>query len=458
MTTTTTSCSGRHQFNIPTLIAKKRDGKSFTKDEIQFVVSAISGGLMDSAQIGALLMATRLIGMDSDETVHLTRAMTTSGHVLEWPEEWRHLVVDKHSTGGVGDKVSLVLAPALAACGLKVPKVSGRGLSHTGGTLDKLESIPGLSVVMTTDQIRDAVDRVGCCIVGQTSTIVPADGIMYAIRDVTATVDCIPLIAGSIVSKKAAKGLAALVLDVKFGRGALIHDQKQARDLARTLVSVSNKLGVKTTALLTKMDSPLGYTIGNALELAEAVCCMKGQGPESFVNIVSQLGGQLIYNVNEAQTVEEGAAKVRRAIDDGRALAKFHEMIQVQGVSRDVADSLCSHEVDVFTVLPAAKTVTMVTAAASGYISVIDSMVCATVSNALGAGRNRSSDSLDLAVGIRLRRHVGDHVTQGDVVMEIHHNGPLSNELVITLQKALQVQEEPLSERDMNLVYDVITA
>ncbi|NXY56246.1 TYPH phosphorylase, partial [Callaeas wilsoni] len=289
---------------LPTLIRKKRDGERLEDAEIRSFVRGVTEGTAQQGQIGAMLMAIRLRGMDAAETLALTQAMAGSGRTLAWPPAWHGLVVDKHSTGGVGDKVSLALAPALAACGCKVrgtrgwggdrgvspspcahpcpsqvPMISGRGLGHTGGTLDKLEAIPGFRVSQSPEEMRHILERVGCCIVGQSAELVPADRVLYGLRDVTATVDSLPLITASILSKKAAERLSALVLDVKFGEAALYPTQESARELAQSLVEVGTHLGIRTAALLTRMEQPLGRAVGNALEVLEALECLQGGGP-----------------------------------------------------------------------------------------------------------------------------------------------------------------------------------
>ncbi|NWX59188.1 TYPH phosphorylase, partial [Promerops cafer] len=300
---------------LPTLIRKKRDGERLEEAEIRSFVRGVTEGTAQQGQIGAMLMAIRLRGMDAGETLALTQAMASSGRTLAWPPAWHGLVVDKHSTGGVGDKVSLALAPALAACGCKVrgtrrwggdrgvpeplcppaplpqvPMISGRGLGHTGGTLDKLEAIPGFRVSQSPEEMQHILAQVGCCIVGQSAELVPADRVLYGLRDVTATVDSLPLITASILSKKAAEQLSALVLDVKFGGAALYPTQESARELAQSLVEVGTHLGIRTAALLTRMEQPLGRAVGNALEVLEALECLGGGGPPDLRHLVTALG------------------------------------------------------------------------------------------------------------------------------------------------------------------------
>ncbi|XP_067110995.1 thymidine phosphorylase isoform X5 [Osmerus mordax] len=272
------------------LIRKKRDGGQLTQREIRDFVQGVKLKTIQESQIGAMLMAIWQKGMETEETHALTKEMMHSGEVMSWPAEWEGLVVDKHSTGGVGDKVSLVLAPALAACGCKVPMISGRGLAHTGGTLDKLESIPGFNIYQPVQQLQRILAEVGCCIVGQTETLVPADKVLYALRDATSTVDSLPLITGSIISKKGAESLSALVLDVKFGRAALYKDLASAKTLAQSLVTVGNSLGMRTGAVLSRMDAPIGRCVGNSLEVIESLEILKGRGSHTLIDLVTTLG------------------------------------------------------------------------------------------------------------------------------------------------------------------------
>ncbi|XP_016067135.1 PREDICTED: thymidine phosphorylase [Miniopterus natalensis] len=327
---------------LPELIRQKRDGGRLSAEDIRSFVRAVVDGSAQGAQIGAMLMAIRLQGMDLEETVALTQALANSGQQLEWPETWRQQLVDKHSTGGVGDKVSLVLAPALAACGCKVPMISGHGLGHTGGTLDKLESIPGFTVIQSPEQMQGLLERVGCCIVGQSKKLVPADGILYEARDVTATVDSLPLITASILSKKVVESLSALVVDVKFGGAAVFPSQAEARELARALVAVGTGLGLRVAAALTAMDHPLGRCVGHTLEVEEALLCLDGAGPPDLRDLVTRLGGALLWLNGQVEAQAEGAARVAAALDDGSARDRFERMLATQGVDPGLARALCS--------------------------------------------------------------------------------------------------------------------
>ncbi|KAF3859709.1 hypothetical protein F7725_022108 [Dissostichus mawsoni] len=289
-------------------------------------------------------------GNGPEEVETLTREMMSSGEVMSWPKEWAGLVVDKHSTGGVGDKVSLVLAPALAACGCKVPMISGRGLAHTGGTLDKLESIPGFNIHQSAAQILEILGSVGCCIVGQTESLVPADRVLYDLRDATSTVNSLPLITASIVSKKGAESLSALVLDVKFGRAALYKDLDSARELAQSLVHAGNLLGMRTAAALSCMDAVIGRCVGNSLEVMESLETLKGRGPEDLMELVTTLGGLLLQMTGSVSDLSEGRRKISDAVIGGAALSKFQAMMEAQGVANETARSLCSAHSDYYSV------------------------------------------------------------------------------------------------------------
>ncbi|KAK7107425.1 thymidine phosphorylase-like [Littorina saxatilis] len=421
--------------NIPAIIGKKRDGGQLTEQEIQTFVDAVVSKTAQDAQIGAWLMAVYLKGMTSEEAVHLTRSMMKSGTVLSWPPEWNGLVVDKHSTGGVGDKVSLVLAPALAACGMKVPMISGRGLGHTGGTLDKLEAIPGFSVEMTPKRMHEVLESIGCCIVGQTGELVPADKVLYAIRDVTATVENPQLITGSIISKKAAEGISTLVLDVKTGNGAFMEDREEAEELARLMVAVGEGLGIKTAGLVSTMDSPLGRAVGHAVEVAEAVHCLQGKGPHDLLDLVVKTGGVTLQLAGKASSYEAGNTMIRNVISDGSALAKFRDMVVAQGSSDDVATRLCDVNGDVWKVLTPSAYKTTLKCQKSGVIQDIQAMPCAKAAQCLGAGRTRAGEAIDLAVGLYFTKCLGDSVTEDTPWVTVHHTTPEVPEAAMTLLK-----------------------
>ncbi|XP_051890026.1 thymidine phosphorylase isoform X2 [Pristis pectinata] len=386
-----------------------------------------------------MLMAIRLQGMTQEEAVNLTQEMKTSGVVLEWPKEWSSIIVDKHSTGGVGDKVSLVLVPALAACGCKVPMISGRGLGHTGGTLDKLESIPGFNINKSPEEVKQILATVGCCIVGQTPDLVPADKKLYTIRDITSTVDSLPLIAGSILSKKGAESLAALILDVKFGEGALYKDINGARELAQYLVYVGNRLGIQTAAVLSKMDNPIGRCIGNSLEVIESIECLKGKGPKDLEELVTCLGGHLLHMCEKAGSFKAGEEDIKDMLQNGCALGKFQAMLVAQGVTADLAKALCRGE----EVLRHTVKQEELKAAAGGVVQAIHSLPLAKVLHELGAGCTQSDQPVNWSVGIELLKTVGDHVNKGDPWIRIHFEDPsLSESQKALLQHSLVIGEK----------------
>ncbi|XP_063074058.1 thymidine phosphorylase isoform X2 [Engraulis encrasicolus] len=374
-----------------------------------------------------MLMAIWQKGMAADETVALTQEMMLSGEVLQWPADWAGLVVDKHSTGGVGDKVSLPLAPALAACGCKVPMISGRGLAHTGGTLDKLESIPGFSVSQSVEKIHEILVNVGCCIVGQTETLVPADRVMYALRDATSTVDSLPLITGSILSKKGAEGLNALVLDVKFGKAALYKDLNSARELAQSMVTVGNSMGMRTGAVLSRMDAPIGRLVGNTLEVCESLECLKGRGPDDLRELVTSLGGYLLWMSGRVASLARGQEALAGVLGNGAALQKFQAMLQAQGVSADIARSLCcstTRPADYFLHLKPAQHKAELTVQSDGTVVDIDGMVLAQVLHKLGAGRTKAGEPINHSVGAELLVTLGQQVKKGDAWLRVHYDSP----------------------------------
>ncbi|XP_067110992.1 thymidine phosphorylase isoform X2 [Osmerus mordax] len=420
------------------LIRKKRDGGQLTQREIRDFVQGVKLKTIQESQIGAMLMAIWQKGMETEETHALTKEMMHSGEVMSWPAEWEGLVVDKHSTGGVGDKVSLVLAPALAACGCKVPMISGRGLAHTGGTLDKLESIPGFNIYQPVQQLQRILAEVGCCIVGQTETLVPADKVLYALRDATSTVDSLPLITGSIISKKGAESLSALVLDVKFGRAALYKDLASAKTLAQSLVTVGNSLGMRTGAVLSRMDAPIGRCVGNSLEVIESLEILKGRGSHTLIDLVTTLGGLLLVMSSRSASLEEGKRAVARTLQDGSALAKFQAMMQAQGVANHVACSLCSAHTDYYSVLRRAQNQTELKTQRQGTVLDVDGMVLAEVLHSLGAGRSKAGEPINHSVGAELLVSLGEQVDKGQPWLCVHFESPaLSPAQTLLLQNIL---------------------
>ncbi|XP_064624425.1 thymidine phosphorylase-like [Lineus longissimus] len=431
------------KFSVPFLLEKKRDGKALTKEEIFYLVEAFVKQEGTPAQLGAFCMAVFLRGMTKQETINLTDAFIQSGDIFTWPAEWRHLVVDKHSTGGVGDKVSIPLVPALAACGLKVPMISGRGLQHTGGTLDKLEAIPGFQVSQSPAKVRHLVETVGCCIVGQTSTLNPADKIFYATRNDTSTVACIPLVVASIVSKKAVEGTSSLVLDVKFGSAAFMQTKQEATTLAHEMVNVGEGLGIKTTALLSRMDNPIGQTIGNSLEIKESIRCLCGQGPDDLEQLVVAEGAILLHSSGLVSSVEEGERVVQGKLRDGSALSKFEEMIIAQGVKPEVAAMLCEKDGDVHRVLMPARNVTEIRSSETGFVHQVKAMDLALLCLRHGAGRAKAGDKLSMAVGMELTVRIGDTIEKGNVWAKFHHDQDLSDQDRETLESCLLTKPHP---------------
>jgi pyrimidine-nucleoside phosphorylase len=394
------------------IIAKKRDGGALAREEIRFVVDGVTAGTLPDYQASALLMAIVLRGMTAEETAWLTDAMVHSGVRVDLGAI-PGLKVDKHSTGGVGDKTSLILAPVAAACGVPVPMMSGRGLGHTGGTLDKLEAIPGFRVGLSLDEMKAALARVGCAMIGQTSQIAPADKKLYALRDVTATVESIPLITASIMSKKIAEGIDALVLDVKTGSGAFMKTEADSRRLAESLVSIGNASGVKTEAIITTMDVPLGRAVGNALEVIECLEVLKGRGPQDLIDVSIDLTARMLVLGKVADDIADAEQQVRRAIESGAGLDRFRRIIENQGGDPAVVDD--------YTRLPQAPHRETVTATRAGYLARLDAESIGRASVMIGAGRDRVEDPVDPAVGITIHAKPGDTLGAGDPVLELHY-------------------------------------
>jgi pyrimidine-nucleoside phosphorylase len=400
-------------FRVIDVIRKKRDGTELSRPEIEGLVSAYTKGEIPDYQVSAWLMAVVLKGMTRAETAALTDAMLHSGDVLDF-SSLPLRKVDKHSTGGVGDKTSLALAPLAAAAGVAVPMISGRGLGHTGGTLDKLESIPGFNVNLSVAEFRRVLEICGCAMIGQTAEIAPADRKLYALRDVTGTVESPYLICASIMSKKLAEGIDALVLDVKTGSGAFMKSEKDAAFLAELMVETGERMGKQVVALITDMDQPLGNMIGNALEVVEVVEVLRGGGPEDLRELCLELAGWMLHLGGISKTVAEGKQESARLISSGKALERFRQMVELQGGDPRVIDDVKR--------LPQAQHTTQVPSARAGYLA---SMQCEEIGTAcviLGGGRERKEDSVDPAVGIVLHKKVGDRVTSGEALATIYYN------------------------------------
>ncbi len=394
------------------IIRAKRDGGALRPDEIAWFVAGLTRGEIPDYQAVALLMAITLRGMDELETAALTEAMAASGERLDL-SDLPAPTVDKHSTGGVGDKTSLVLAPLVAACGAIVPMMSGRGLGHTGGTLDKLEAIPGFRTALGTTELRAQLARVGCAIVGQTASIAPADRVLYALRDVTATVDSVPLIAASIMSKKIAEGVGALVLDVKTGGGAFMREEAQARALAERMVAAGRRAGVRTEALITSMDAPLGRAVGNGVEVAEAIEALRGGGPPDLVELCLALGRRMLVLAGVSADDADAASRIRRALDSGAAIERFAALVEAQGGDPRVVDEPAR--------LPAAPRRDVVTAERAGYLAALDAEAVVRAAVVLGAGRSRAGEAVDPAVGLVLEARPGDAVRAGQPLVHLHY-------------------------------------
>jgi pyrimidine-nucleoside phosphorylase len=394
------------------ILRKKRDGHALEPAEIEAFVRGVTARAWPDYQASALLMAIVLRGMNATETACLTRAMTDSGARLDL-SDLPGVKVDKHSTGGVGDKTSLVVAPLAASCGVIVPMMSGRGLGHTGGTLDKLEAIPGFRAGLSLPELRAALQKVGCALIGQTAEIAPADKILYALRDVTATVESIPLITASILSKKIAEGISALVMDVKCGRGAFMKTPDDARLLAESIVATGGANGVRTTALVTAMDVPLGRAVGHSLEVIEALEVLKDRGPNDVRTLALALAARMVLMGGQAATLAEAETRVKEALTSGRGLEKFRAIVAEQGGN--------PHVVDYYDNLPSTPQRALVQAERSGYLTGFDAEMIGRALTVLGAGRDRVEDAIDHGVGATLLKTRGDGVRAGEGILELHY-------------------------------------
>lgn len=427
------------------IIEKKRNGEKLSPEEIEFFISGYVEGEIPDYQISALLMAIYFSGMDDEETAVLTKAMMLSGDTVDL-SEFGEFTVDKHSTGGVGDKTSLVVAPVMASLGCKMAKMSGRGLGHTGGTVDKLESIPGFKTSITPEEFFEQVRKTGVAVIGSTANLAPADKKLYALRDVTATVGSIPLIASSIMSKKLAAGAHNIVLDVKIGSGAFMKTEEQGRKLAEKMVNIGKSFNRNIAAVITNMDRPLGCAIGNSLEVLEAVSVLKGNEVPDFDGVCVALTSTLLslcYDISH----EESEKRVLESIRSGAALAKFREWIKAQGGSDEFVDNPEA--------LGTAKYITEYKAQGSGYISFMNTEMIGKAAAALGAGREKTTDSVDHTAGIVLRKKTGDAVRSGDVIAVLYTNKEASEiEAARLLSEAITYSAEKPAEEA--LVYGII--
>ena len=416
------------------LIAKKRDGQELSAEEIESFVAGYTRGEIPDYQASAWLMAVVIRGMTRAETSTLTHAMLHSGEVLDL-SQFPQAKVDKHSTGGVGDKTSLVLAPLVAAGGLMVPMISGRGLGHTGGTLDKLESIPGFNVNLTVEAFRRVLGGSGCAMIGQTSEIAPADRKLYALRDVTATVESPYLICASIMSKKMAEGIGGLVLDVKTGSGAFMKEEPDATFLAELMVETGEQLGTKVVALITDMDQPLGRLVGNSLEVIEVLDILRGAGPDDLRELCLELAAWMFYVGGGAKSPEQGRTKAQELIRSGQALLKFRQMVELQGGDPRVVDDT--------TRLPHSRYTRDVTSPQSGFINQLDCRAVGVASVVLGGGRAKKEDAIDHSVGIVLHHKLGDGVSSGEPLCTLHYNSEnQAAEAAALLAKSFHIEDD----------------
>jgi len=428
------------------LISKKRDGEQLTSQEIDYLIQGYVKGEIPDYQVSAWAMAVYLQGMSNKETAALTNSMINSGETIDLsPIEG--IKVDKHSTGGVGDTTTLVLGPIVAAGGIPVAKMSGRGLGHTGGTIDKLESIPGFKVELTREQFIKQVNEIKLAVVGQSGNLVPADKKLYALRDVTATVSSIPLIASSIMSKKIAAGADAILLDVKTGSGAFITDIDEAKKLAHVMVNIGTSFARKAIAVISNMDQPLGEAVGNSLEVREAISALRGEGPQDLTELCLVLAGHMFVLGGKAVNFEEGRDLAWQILTSGKGLTKFEQFISAQGGDTNVLKNL--------NLLPLAENILLVKSSCAGYVLKIQTQSIGQAAMILGAGREKKEDTIDLGVGLLVKKKVGDKVEKNDVLAEIYFNEiQKAEEAKTIIEKAYTFSDSPVEKPD--LILDII--
>jgi len=416
------------------IFSKKRDSEPLTDQEIRFIIRGYTSGEVADYQMSALLMAIYLRGMDREETMALTREMLHSGEILDFSYLNRHCI-DKHSTGGVGDKTSLVIAPVVAAAGVYVPMISGRALAHSGGTLDKLESIPGFKTDLSLKEFRAMLEKIGVSLIGQTVEIAPADRKLYALRDVTATVPCKPLIAGSIMSKKLAEGITGLVLDVKSGSGAFVKDETDSTALAELLVEIARGMNKRCVALITDMHQPLGRLVGNSLEVIESFDTLRGEGPEDFTLLCREIAAWMLVLGDAAADIEEGRSRYDEIISSGAGMEKMREIVEWQRGDARVMDD--------YSLLPNAASSRDVKAAQAGFVQYIDTEEIGHASMLLGAGRARLDTEIDYGVGLRVNAKISDQVDEGDSLVTIYYNDESrADEVALMIERAYVIGEE----------------
>src|ERR1017187_1154149 len=425
------------------LIQRKRDGRELTPEEIEYLVGGYTTGDIPDYQMSAFLMAVYFSSMTDREVSSLTECMRRSGESVDLSAV-PGMKVDKHSTGGVGDKTSLIVAPLAAAAGVIVPMMSGRALGHTGGTLDKLESIPGFRTNLSAEEVQKQLAEVGLCFIGQSAQLVPADLKLYALRDVTATVESIPLISSSIMSKKLAEGVDALVLDVKVGAGAFMKKQVDARRLAQTMVGIGRRMDKKVQALITDMNQPLGYAVGNALEVMEASQTLQNAGPHDLTKLCIELAARMIFVAKIAPSLEEARRLAEKNLVDGSAYKKFKQAVEAQGGN--------AHALDKFELLPNATGMREVVSPRGGYVSVINARDIGLASNLIGAGRDRKEDAVDPAVGVILEVKVGEKVDAGSVLCRLYYTKEdRVDEAAEMVEDAFHISSQKPDERELIL-------
>jgi pyrimidine-nucleoside phosphorylase len=427
------------------IITRKRDGIELSEQEIKFLVEGYVSDEIPDYQIAAFLMATYFQGMSFDETYFLTKAMIDSGSAVDF-SNLGAIPVDKHSTGGVGDKISLILAPLVASAGVPVPMMSGRGLGHSGGTLDKLEAIPGFRTRLSLSEFKTQIEKIGVAMIGQTQEIVPADQKIYALRDSSGTVASIPLVVASIMSKKIAEGVKALVLDVKTGKGAFFTSKEKSLALAKRLIAIGDKFDLETTALMTAMDQPLGYAVGNWLETKESIETLKGEGPEDVVELTLALGAEMLYQARIVEDVSTGLRKLKELLDSGAAYNKFLTLVQEQGGDISLVENPEKY--------PKSRFHHFILSQKNGFITSIDALKVGLLAMEIGAGRKKISDPIDYTAGIILRKKNGDQVNIGDPLFELHYSKAISKDsLQQQVDELVTIGEDYSEEAPLILSY-----
>ena len=419
------------------IIEKKRMGNNLTEKEIEFVISGYVNGEIPDYQISALLMAIYFRGMSNDEAAYLTKSMLYSGDIIDL-SKIKGVKVDKHSTGGVGDKTTLVLGPLVASLGAKLAKLSGRGLGHTGGTLDKMESIPGMRIDLSEEEFINQVNNINIAVAGQTKRLVPADKLLYALRDVTATVPSIPLIASSIMSKKLASGADVICLDVKIGDGAFMKTIEEARELSNIMVAIGKAFDKKVSAFITSMDEPLGHAVGNRLEVKEVIETLMGKGPKDLEDLCVTIAGYMVYYAEKASSIEEATLLAKENLHNGKALAKFYEFINAQG----------GHIEDLENFVKVDEIVPFISKK-SGYIKEIKALNIGLASMKLGGGRATKDDDIDPMVGIVLNKKVGDKVSKGETLAYIYTNSGVKDDILELLEAAYDIVDSEVETTDI---------